>query len=36
MTGGRGITSEEQPEFDEIFAVSITSGIKNKKQKKSL
>lgn len=33
MTGGWGITSEEQPKFDEIFAVAITLGIKNKKKK---
>ena len=33
MTGGWGITAEEQPEFDEIFAVAITLGIRNKKKK---
>ena len=33
MTGGWGITPEEQPEFDEIFAVAITLGIRNKKKK---
>nr|QNO56742.1 hypothetical protein HGIILDEE_00031 [Methanosarcinales archaeon ANME-1 ERB7] len=34
MSGGMGITSEEQPEFNEIFAVTITLGIRNKKQKR--
>jgi len=33
MTGGWGITPEELPEFDEIFAVAITLGIGNKKKK---
>jgi HEAT repeat protein len=33
MLGGWGITPEEQPEFDEIFAVAITLGIRNRKKK---
>ncbi|NQE45223.1 hypothetical protein C5S31_04275 [ANME-1 cluster archaeon GoMg2] len=33
MPGGWGITPEEQPEFDEIFAVAITLGIRDKKEK---
>ncbi|NOR77977.1 MAG: hypothetical protein GQ523_06065 [Methanophagales archaeon] len=33
MTGGWGITPEEQPEFNAIFAVAITLGIRNKKKK---
>jgi hypothetical protein len=33
MTGDWDITSEEQLEFDEIFAVAITLGIRNKKKK---
>ena len=33
MSDGWGITSEEQPEFNEIFAVAITLGIRNKKKK---
>jgi hypothetical protein len=33
MSGSWGITPEEQPEFDEIFAVAITLGIRNKKKK---
>ena len=33
MLGGWGITPEQQPEFDEIFAVAITLGIRNRKKK---
>jgi len=33
MSGGWGITSEELPEFNEIFEVAITLGIRNKKKK---
>jgi hypothetical protein len=33
MLGNWGITSEEQPEFDAIFAVAITLGIRNRKKK---
>ena len=33
MTGGWGISPEEQPEFDDIFAVAITLGIRNNKKK---
>ncbi|KAF5429149.1 hypothetical protein C5S39_09425 [Candidatus Methanophagaceae archaeon] len=33
MTGGWGISPEEQPEFDDIFAVAITLGIRNKNKK---
>jgi hypothetical protein len=33
MSSGWGITPEELPEFDEIFAVAITLGIRNKKKK---
>ena len=33
MLGGWGITLEQQPEFDEIFAVAITLGIRNRKKK---
>jgi HEAT repeat protein len=33
MSGGWGITSEELAEFDKIFAVAITLGIRNKKKK---
>jgi hypothetical protein len=33
MLGGWGITPEQQPEFDAIFAVAITLGIRNKKKK---
>ena len=33
MLGDWGITSEEQPEFNDIFEVAITLGIRNKKKK---
>jgi len=33
MTGGWGITPEEQPEFNDLFAVALTLGIRNKKKK---
>jgi hypothetical protein len=33
MSGGWGVTSEEQPEFNEIFGVAITLGIRDKKKK---
>jgi HEAT repeat protein len=33
MSGGWGITSEELPEFNEIFGVAITLGIRDKKKK---
>ena len=33
MSGDWGVTSEEQPEFYEIFVVAITLGIRNKKKK---
>jgi len=33
MTGGWGITPEEQPEFNDIFAVALTLGIRNRKKK---
>ena len=33
MTGGWGISPEEQPEFDDIFAVALTLGIRNRKEK---
>ena len=33
MTGGWNITPEEQPEFNDIFEVAITLGIRNKKKK---
>jgi hypothetical protein len=33
MSGGWGITSEEQPEFNDIFEVAITLGIRDKKKK---
>jgi len=33
MSGGWGITPEELPEFNEIFEVAITLGIRNKKKK---
>jgi len=33
MLGRWGIAPEEQPEFDAIFAVAITLGIRNKKKK---
>ena len=33
MSGGWGITSEELPEFNEIFEVAIALGIRNKKKK---
>lgn len=32
MSGDWNISSEEQPEFDDIFAVAITLGIRNKKK----
>jgi|LGVF01.2.fsa_nt_gb hypothetical protein len=33
MLGNWGITLEELPEFDTIFAVAITLGLRNKKKK---
>ncbi len=33
MTGGWGISPEEQPEFNDIFAGAITLGIRNNKKK---
>jgi len=35
MTGGWGISPEEQPEFNDIFAVTITLGIRNKKKNRN-
>jgi hypothetical protein len=33
MSGSWGITPEEKPEFNDIFEVAITLGIRNKKKK---